>query len=118
MRMGAGCGLHIFFTFLMIFVFGWVLLEANLRFYEAWLLATSVVTFSYYGFDHYQAQRKGWRVPEAWLHILAFLGGFLGGWAGLFWFRPKIDFLFFALMLILATGLHIALINYGFVTIG
>lgn len=118
MRFGAGCGLHIFFTLVMIFVFGWILLEANLSFYETWLFATSVVTFSYYGFDKYQAQRKGWRVPEAWLHALAFLGGFLGGWAGLFWFRATADHVFFIIMLILATALHIWLINAGYVSLG
>lgn len=117
MRMGAGCGLHIFFSLFMLIVFGWILLAAQLPFYETWLFATSVVTFAYYAFDHYQSQRKGWRVPEAWLHLLAFLGGFMGGWFGMFWFRPRADHLFFGVMLVLATLLHLALINMGWVTI-
>ena len=102
----------------MIFVFGWILLSAALPFYETWLLALSVVTFSYYAFDRYQGQRKGWRVPEAWLHLLAFAGGFPGGWFGMFWFRPATDYIFFGLMLLLATILHLALINMGWVTVG
>jgi uncharacterized membrane protein YsdA (DUF1294 family) len=117
MRYGAGCGIHIFFTIFMIFAFGWIFLyAAELTAYEAWLLAMSVVTFSYYGFDKYQAQRKGWRVPEVWLHVLAFAGGFLGGWAGLFWFRHKTDHFFFMIMLVLATALHIWFLSEGWVS--
>jgi uncharacterized membrane protein YsdA (DUF1294 family) len=116
--MGRGCGLHVFFTLLMIGVGIWVLLGSNLPFYQRWLLALSIVTFGYYWFDKYQARHKGWRVPEVWLHVLAFLGGFLGGWAALFIIGHKRDELFFFVILFLATLLHIGLIAYGIVEMG
>jgi len=115
---GAGCGLHILFTLLMIALGLWMLLNVDLPFYEAWLLTLSVITFSYYGFDKYQARNKGWRVPEAWLFTLSFLGGFLGAWAALFVHRHKHDQLFGVIMIILATAFHMGLIAVGIVEMG
>ena len=45
--------------------------------YLVWLAAASVVTFILYGYDKAQAKRNGRRVPEKYLHWLAFLGIFL-----------------------------------------
>jgi uncharacterized membrane protein YsdA (DUF1294 family) len=98
---------------LMISLIGVVLWNANLSLYPAWVLAASIVTFCCYGFDKLQSQRKGWRVPELWLHTLAFGGGFLGGWAGMFWFLHKTKHVSFLILLILATLLHIGLLNAG-----
>lgn len=115
--MRGGCGLHLLFTVLMIGVGLWILFGADLAWYQAWLLALTVVTFGYYWFDKFQAQRKGWRVPELWLHGLAFAGGFLGGWAGMFWFRHKTQHFWFKVLLVLATLLHLWLINVGLVSL-
>ena len=44
-----------------------------------WLLCLSVVTFFFYGYDKRQSAIDGaWRVPEAALHLLALVGGFVG----------------------------------------
>ena len=118
MARGGGCGLHVLFTLLMIGLGLWMLFVVDLPPYEAWLLTLGVITFAYYGFDKYQARNKGWRVPEVWLFVLSFLGGFLGAWAALFVFRHKHDQLFGVLMILLATGFHMGLIALGIVSMG
>ena len=55
----------------------------------AWLGAVNPVTFFYYGFDKWRAKNGGWRVPEAALHGLSIVGGSLGAFAGMQWFRHK-----------------------------
>jgi uncharacterized membrane protein YsdA (DUF1294 family) len=113
MKRSSGCGLTLFFWLLMALAGFWIFAQTNLPVYPAWLLALSIVTFVVYGFDKWQSQRKGWRISEVMLHSLALLGGFLGGWAGLFWFRHKTQHPFFFVVLLLATLLHIGLLNAG-----
>ena len=55
----------------------------------AWLAAVNLVTFFYYGFDKWRAKNGGRRVPEASLHGLSLVGGSLGAFAGMKWFRHK-----------------------------
>jgi len=55
----------------------------------AHLLSISAVTFLAYGWDKFQARRGGWRVPEATLHALAFLGGSFAAWSASRFFRHK-----------------------------
>jgi uncharacterized membrane protein YsdA (DUF1294 family) len=52
-------------------------------------LALSLVTVLAYGWDKFQAQRGGRRIPETRLHALALLGGFVGAWLARRWFRHK-----------------------------
>ena len=73
-----------------------------------WLLAGGV-TFAYYGYDKAQARRGGWRVPEIILHLLALAGGFVGGWAGMAFFRHKTREPAFKVVLGLATVLQLGL---------
>ena len=73
-----------------------------------------MTTFGIYGWDKWQAQRRGWRAPERTLHLLAFVGGFLGGWAGMFLFWHKVRDSSFWLVLSLATIIHGALAYYWF----
>lgn len=54
-----------------------------------WLVAISLVTFCYYGFDKYRARSNGDRIPEVVLHGLAILGGTLGAYLGMWFFRHK-----------------------------
>lgn len=49
----------------------------------------SLVLFLLYGYDKYQAQRGGWRVPEARLHLLSLFGGWPGGFLAQRLFRHK-----------------------------
>ena len=57
--------------------------------YWNWLLATSVVTFVMYGFDKTQAKREGGRIPNAILHMMALIGGFVGALFGRIVFNHK-----------------------------
>lgn len=51
--------------------------------YTVWLAAWSLTAVAFYGWDKWQARRRGWRVPEAVLLALALMGGFAGAWAGM-----------------------------------
>lgn len=54
-----------------------------------YLIAVSVITFLFYGFDKYQARQNGTRIPEAVLHLLALAGGTIGALLGQILFRHK-----------------------------
>ena len=79
----------------------------GLNWYLAWILAWSVVTFAFYGYDKHQAIAQGLRVPEIVLHLLALIGGFLGGWGGSRLFRHKTRKPVFLVVLIIATALNL-----------
>ena len=81
-------------------------LAGGISAYLSYLASAGIVTFVLYGFDKMQAKRNGDRVPEIILHLLALVGGFIGGWAGRFIFRHKTSQPVFLIMLILATVLH------------
>ncbi len=57
--------------------------------YFALMLIASLIAFGMYGWDKWQAKRKGWRVPENTLHIWALLGGWPGALLGQKSFRHK-----------------------------
>jgi len=78
--------------------------------YTVWLAAWGLTAATFYGWDKWQARRRGWRVPEVVLHALALVGGFAGAWAGMLLFRHKIRDASFWAILMLATLLHVALI--------
>lgn len=54
-----------------------------------WLLCVNITTFTYYGYDKFQAVHGGRRVPEFVLHIFAIIGGCLGAYIGMWAFRHK-----------------------------
>lgn len=53
------------------------------------LVSINIVTFWAYGVDKHAAQRGAWRLPEAHLHALEFLGGWIGAFIGQKFFRHK-----------------------------
>lgn len=55
----------------------------------AWLGATSAVAFVMFGYDKWQAGRRGGRVAEAGLWLVSALGGWPGGLLGILIFRHK-----------------------------
>jgi uncharacterized membrane protein YsdA (DUF1294 family) len=59
------------------------------RFLLAWLLAITLTTFAYYGYDKSRAQAGSRRVPELVLHLLALAGGSGGAYLGMRYFRHK-----------------------------
>lgn len=60
---------------------GWLLVT--------WLIGINPVTFFYYGFDKRRAGNNGARIPEATLLGLALIGGSIGAYAGMRYFRHK-----------------------------
>ena len=80
--------------------------------YAIWLAALAASTFVVYGIDKFSAKIGTGRAPEALLDALALLGGFAGGWAGMFLFRHKTNYRKHAgiwLCLVLATVGHAVL---------
>jgi uncharacterized membrane protein YsdA (DUF1294 family) len=80
--------------------------------YAVWLAALSAATFVVHGIDKLSAKLGSGRAPEALLDALALLGGFAGGWAGMFLFRHKTNYRKHAgiwLWLVLATLGHAVL---------
>jgi len=57
--------------------------------YGVVILGSSLIAFLMNGFDKMQARRSGRRVPERWLHILEFVGGWPGAFFGQQLFRHK-----------------------------
>ena len=47
------------------------------------LIVINIVTFLVYGIDKWKAKRSEWRIPEATLLGLAFIGGSIGAWLGM-----------------------------------
>ena len=73
-------------------LFAWLYNHTPWNPYPIWLTALSGATFGIYGLDKLLA-RIGWgRVPENLLHLLALLGGFPGGWAGMLLFHHKTNY--------------------------
>ena len=54
-----------------------------------YLIALTLITFIFYGYDKYQSMHRKNRVPEAVLHVLALLGGTIGALAGQLIFHHK-----------------------------
>lgn len=54
-----------------------------------YLLAMNVIAFVAYGIDKWKAQHGRWRISEATLILLAFIGGALGALFSMIVFRHK-----------------------------
>ena len=86
----------------------YLLLEMNA--YAAWLVAVNGATFALFGLDKLFAVRRAVRAPEIVLYGAILIGGFLGGWAGMFLFRHKLRKVLFWAALVISTVLHIDLL--------
>lgn len=60
-----------------------------LHFIIDYLLLANVVTFIAYGIDKYKAKKGKWRISEATLLVMAFVGGSIGAWLGMKAFHHK-----------------------------
>ena len=69
----------------------------------AWVAGWTLPAFAMYGIDKRQAERDGWRVPEALLHGLALIGGVIGAWAGRAVFHHKTQKTQFTVVLVAAS---------------
>lgn len=57
--------------------------------FSAVFAVISIITFILYAVDKKRAQKGEWRIPEATLLCFSFLGGAIGGYAGMFAVRHK-----------------------------
>lgn len=53
------------------------------------IICINITTFIAYGVDKKAAKTKAWRIPEKDLHLLEFLGGWIGAWIGQKFFHHK-----------------------------
>lgn len=56
---------------------------------KIYLLVINVIGFLIMGIDKAKAKADAWRIPEKTLFIIAFLGGALGVWGGMYNFHHK-----------------------------
>lgn len=78
------------------------------------LAAVNLLAFVLYGVDKLKAKKGAWRIPEATLLLVAFLGGSLGALLGMEVFRHKTKHAKFKVLVPLFLILHIALGVYIF----
>ncbi|MBQ8961784.1 MAG: DUF1294 domain-containing protein [Ruminococcus sp.] len=78
--------------------------------YGCYILVMSLVTLILYMADKSKAKKNKWRIRESTLLGLGFLGGALGGLAGMELFRHKTKHWYFWAVNILGLALHIALL--------
>ena len=55
----------------------------------AYLVIMNLIAFSAMGIDKWKAKHQKWRIPEKTLFLWVFLGGSIGGIAGMKYFRHK-----------------------------
>ena len=78
------------------------------------LAAVNLLAFALYGIDKAKAKRGAWRIPEATLLLVAFLGGSVGALLGMELFRHKTKHWKFKILVPLFLVMHIALAVYIF----
>jgi len=98
----------IFIACILLFIF------TDLHIYLIWLSAINIICFIFYGYDKLTAMTKHGRIPEIIFHLISVLGGFIGGFAGMFIFRHKIRKLSFIMFLLLGFIIHLLIYNYFF----
>lgn len=66
------------------------------------------------GIDKSKAKRRVWRIPEATLFWISFLGGSIGTWAGIYLFRHKTKHGRFVVGMPLICMFHLLLAGYTY----
>ena len=54
-----------------------------------YLIAVNLIAFCLFGIDKRRAIKGVSRIPERRLHFMGFIGGFVGGYGGMVFFRHK-----------------------------
>lgn len=77
--------------------------------YGAYLLLLSLITFIMYGVDKKRAKNGAWRIKEATLLLMSFLGGAFGGYPAMLIFLHKTtgEHWYFTFVNILGLLIHI-----------
>lgn len=76
------------------------------------VLIINIVAFAAFGIDKLKAKKKQWRIPEAVLLLLAFLGGSVGSLAGMYLFHHKTKHKKFTILVPVFLILQICLLAY------
>ncbi|GEN82248.1 hypothetical protein SLU01_05600 [Sporosarcina luteola] len=86
----------------------------------SWIAFISIWSFASMGYDKAQAKRKGRRVPEKNLWLLAIVGGGIGAYLGMMTFNHKTRHTAFRIGFLLLAAIYIGLIIYllGFDLLG
>ncbi len=77
-----------------------------------YILALSITGFSTMGVDKRRAEKGRWRIPERTLLLIALLGGGIGTYLGMRYFRHKTKHLSFRILLPAAAIADLLLIFY------
>jgi uncharacterized membrane protein YsdA (DUF1294 family) len=84
--------------------------QTVIKLMTAFLAVMSLLGFVLMGADKQRARRKDWRIPERTLLLVAFLGGGIGAFLGMYAFRHKTKHLKFVLLLPVMALLNVLLI--------
>ena len=76
-----------------------------------YLAAVNIVAFIMFGIDKKRAIKDQWRIPEATLLGLAFIGGSVGAFAGMQVFRHKTKHMKFKTLIPVFIVMHIAVLR-------
>lgn len=81
----------------------------------SYFIGINLIGFAMMGIDKYKAKKRGFRIPEATLFIVAVIGGSIGSILGMYTFRHKTRHRSFVygmpFILIVQIALVIALLN-------
>ena len=84
------------------------------QFLTVYFLIINIITFFFFGLDKMKSQINSRRVSEAKLYFLVFIGGSLGGLAGMKFFRHKTKKTSFQSVLIIILAIQIVALAYFF----
>lgn len=76
-----------------------------------YLALVNIASFGLFAYDKFQANRRGWRIPEKTLQMSALLGGWIGGMSAMQMFRHKTVKESFRTPYFLCTGLNVAILT-------
>ena len=81
-------------------------------FFWIYVLIINVVSFAVYGIDKQKAVEGRWRIPEFTLLLTGFIGGAIGSFAGMKFFRHKTKKLKFRILVPVFMVLNLAVILF------
>lgn len=77
-----------------------------------WYIVLNVTMFASMGVDKHKATRHKWRIPEVTLIAIAYLGGFIGSFCGMYLFHHKTKKWHFHFHFVVAAIIHIVFIYF------